>query len=196
MLASITPLGERGRQAHWAVTVTAFMLGATSAGGAAGGLLGAAGALTLPDGADVRVRLGVLAVALVAAVALDARAERVPGPRRQVNEGWLDEYRGWVYGLGYGAQLGTGIVTVVSSAATYVTLLAAFLTRDPMGGAAVVGCYGLLRGLQPVLTARVQSPAALIALHRRLDRWRAAGWRFGVALLAGMFVACCVGSAA
>ena len=32
MLASITPLGERGRQAHWVVTVTAFMIGAAGAG--------------------------------------------------------------------------------------------------------------------------------------------------------------------
>ena len=40
MLASITPLGERGRNATWAITVTAFTVGATLAGAAVGALLG------------------------------------------------------------------------------------------------------------------------------------------------------------
>src|SRR5438270_863139 len=101
MLASITPLGERGRRSTWGVTVTAFALGATAAGAAAGLLAGTLGTvLTVGPHARLAAVLGALAVAL----ALDALAA-VPGPRRQVNERWLDEYRGWVYGLGYGAQL-------------------------------------------------------------------------------------------
>jgi len=36
MLASITPLGERGRQATWGITVSAFLLGSTAAGMALG----------------------------------------------------------------------------------------------------------------------------------------------------------------
>ena len=59
---------------------------------------------------------------------------RVPGPRRQVNERWLDEYRGWVYGLGFGAQLGLGVTTIVTSAATYVALFAALLSGTPAAG--------------------------------------------------------------
>ena len=34
MLASITPLGERGRQSSWTVTVTAFLIGAGATGAA------------------------------------------------------------------------------------------------------------------------------------------------------------------
>ena len=89
-------------------------------------LLGAAGGLLL-GGAPEDARLVVLAGALLGAIALDLRPGAAPGPRRQVNERWLDQYRGWVYGLGYGAQLGVGVSTVVTSAATYVALLAAFL---------------------------------------------------------------------
>src|SRR5437588_336686 len=43
MLASITPLGERGRHAHWAVTVSAFAIGATAAAIVLGALIGALG---------------------------------------------------------------------------------------------------------------------------------------------------------
>ena len=44
--------------------------------------------------------------ALLVAFILDAAPGGVPSPGRQVNHRWLDEFRGWVYGLGYGAQLG------------------------------------------------------------------------------------------
>ena len=125
MLASITPLGERGRQSSWTVTVTAFLIGAGATGAAVGALAGAAGQLALgAHQIGARTRLVLLALALLAALALDFVPQRVPGPRRQVNERWLDEFRGWVYGLGFGAQLGLGLTTVVSSAATYVAALA------------------------------------------------------------------------
>jgi hypothetical protein len=106
----------------------------------------------------------------------------VPGPRRQVDPGWLDRYRGWVYGLGYGAQLGLGVTTVVTSAATYAALAAAFLTGSALGGAVVMGCYGLVRGLTPLAAAGVRSTRGLIAAHAALERWRgpvrvlALGW--------------------
>ncbi len=172
MLASITPLGERGRHAHWSITVAAFLLGATGAGALAGALAGAVGGLVLPDSLGAHARVAILAAALAIALALDAGPARVPGPRRQVNELWLDQYRGWVYGLGYGAQLGAGLTTVVSSAATYVALFAAFLSAQPGRGAVIVGCYGAVRGLQPLLAAGVHTPRQLVALHTTLQRWR------------------------
>src|SRR5437588_7271839 len=117
MLASITPLGERGRGQRWLVTFTAYGLGATAAGALLGTGLGAAGeALGIAGGSD-SARLAVLAALLGLGATLDL-ARRVPGPRRQVDERWLDEFRGWVYGLGFGAQMGFGIVTVITSAAT------------------------------------------------------------------------------
>ena len=33
---------------------------------------------------------------------------------------WLGRYRSWVYGLGFGVQLGAGVTTVVVSSAVYV----------------------------------------------------------------------------
>jgi hypothetical protein len=187
MLASITPLGERGRQSRWGLTVTAFLIGATAAGAGAGALLGTAGALVLGEARGGHARLAALAAALLVAVLVDL-IRAVPGPRRQVNERWLDEFRGWVYGLGFGAQLGLGITTVVSSAATYVALLAAFLTGSTLGGALVLGCFGLVRGLTPLAAARVRRPDQLIAMHARLDRWRAPAARAWPALMGAAFI--------
>jgi hypothetical protein len=169
MLASITPLGERGRHSRWGLTVSAFLLGATAAGVAAGAALGALGGLVAPGG--WRVRLAALALALVAAIAVDSRG-RVPGPNRQVDERWLDRYRGWVYGIGYGWQLGLGVTTIVSSAATYVALLAALLVASPAAGAVILGCFGAIRGLMPLATAGVRGQRELLALHRGMARWR------------------------
>jgi hypothetical protein len=182
MLASITPLGERGRQATWGITVTAFMIGSSAAGAAFGALLGAAGALALPGSLHVDARLTILAAAAVLAAVLDASRERVPGPRRQVDERWLDAYRGWVYGLGYGAQLGLGVTTVIASAALYVALLAAFLAGNAGDGAIVLGLFGALRGLSLLVAARVNGPRQLVALHAALARWRAPVWRGALAL--------------
>lgn len=172
MLASITPLGERGRRSTWGVTVTAFALGAIVAAVAAGALLGMLGAAAGLAAVSMRARLAILAGAVAVAVAIDASGRGAPGPRRQVDERWLDRYRGWVYGLGYGSQLGLAVTTVVSSAATYVAMVAAFLSAGAAYGAIILGCYGAVRGLTPLAAAHVRSQRQLIDLHRGLARWR------------------------
>jgi sulfite exporter TauE/SafE len=170
MLASITPLGERGRHTSWALTVSAFLIGATASGAALGALLGALGSL-LPATSD-SAREAIFAAAALLAFALDAGRRRIPGPDRQVNERWRDQYRGWVYGLGYGARLGVGVTTVVSSAATYLAMSAAFLSGSAARGVLIMGVFGLVRGLTPLAAAGVRAPEQLLALHRRLARWR------------------------
>ena len=114
----------------------------------------------------------VLAALLLIGALLDG-LRRVPGPRRQVDERWLDGFRGWVYGLGFGAQMGVGYATVITSAATLCALAAALLSGAAGAGAAIMGLYGLVRGVTPALTAGIRSPAQLFALHARLERWRA-----------------------
>jgi hypothetical protein len=182
MLASITPLGERARRSMWGVTITAFALGATAAGAAGGAAAGFLGAEVGLGGAADHTRLAVVAGALAVAIALDTVPRALPGPRRQVDERWLVRYRGWVYGLGYGAQLGFGLVTVVSSAATYVAFLAAFLSARPGAGALILGCFGAVRGLTPLAAVHVRSQRQLLELHRQLGRRRSAArwWAVGV----------------
>jgi hypothetical protein len=184
MLASITPLGERGRRSNWRVTVSAFLIGATVAAAGAGAALGALGSIVLTARPGVAVLLAAIGVAIV----LDGLPIAVPGPRRQVDERWLDRYRSWVYGAGYGAQLGLGVTTIVSSAATYVAILAAFLTASAPAGAVVLGCFGVVRGLIPVTTAGVRDQRQLLDFHRELARWRGLARWGAMATLAGMLV--------
>jgi hypothetical protein len=186
MLASITPLGERGRHSHYAVTMSAFLLGAVTAGALAGAALGGLGGWLL-SGVSAGARAALLAAALLAALALDAGPWPVPGPRRQVDERWLDRYRGWVYGLGYGVQLGAGLATVITSAATYAAMAAAFLTAGPGRGALILGTYGAIRGLTPLVAAGARSPERLVMLHGRLQRAEPRVARAGLTVLAGGF---------
>jgi hypothetical protein len=193
MLASITPLGERSRHGKWGVTVTAFLIGSGVTGALVGALAGGAGRLLIPASVGAHPRLAALALAALVALALDASGA-VPGPGRQVNERWLQEYRGWVYGLGYGAQLGAGVVTVVTSAATYVALLAALLSGGGGRGAVIVGLYGLVRGVTPLAAAGVRGPAQLVALHRALGRSRVPAARGGLLALAAVLAVSLAGS--
>ncbi len=187
MLASITPLGERGRQSTWAITAGAFLLAALGAGALVGAALGLLGSLLL-SGIGPSARLGILALAALIALGLDALPLRVPGPRRQVDEQWRAQFRGWVWGGGYGAQLGVGVSTVVQSAAIYVALCAALLAGGAAHGALIIGLFGLGRGLQPLATWRVRRPDTLVSFHARFGRWRGAVHVGGCGLLAGILV--------
>ena len=166
MLSSITPLGERGRGRRWGLTTAAYVTGSAAAAATAGALAGLAGSLLLDTAS-----LAIVAVLLGVGVALDALGA-VPGPRRQVDESWLYRYRGGVYGFGYGAQLGLGVVTLVTGSAVYVVLGAAFATASPAAGAAVGFAAGVLRGATLLSTWPIRDTARLVRFHERMDAGR------------------------
>lgn len=167
MLASITPLGERGRRSSWGITTGAHMFGALVGGAIVGTLAGLAGWL-LVGGVPAHVRVAALAAALAVGLVYELARGGVPGPRRQVDERWLDRYRGWVYGVGYGAQLGAGVTTVVVSSAVYAVPLAALLSARPATGGVIGAVAGALRGATVLAAARVVTPERLIAFHTRM----------------------------
>jgi MFS family permease len=167
MLASITPLGERGRGASWRRTVTTYVIASTIGGAAVGALLGAVGA-GLRLGHDAWSLAVAGALALVAA-ALDL-AGRLPTLRRQVDETWMRRYRDWVYGAGFGLQLGVGAVTIVSSASLYLTWVVELLLASVPLAALVGAVFGLSRALPLVGTADVVTPEQLRSDQRR---WQA-----------------------
>jgi sulfite exporter TauE/SafE len=170
MLASINPLGERGRNQRYRLTVTAYVVGSTVAGAVLGAVLGLIGAPVVTP----TLALGVVGAIAVIGLGLDARllGLRVPGPRRQVNEDWLVTYRGWVYGAGFGSQLGLAFVTIVTASATWVAFAAALLAGSAAAGAAIGAIFGLVRALPILAAARVHDPSALRGLMRRLERLR------------------------
>ncbi len=191
MLSSITPLGERGRAGRWGITVTAYMLGSASGGAAVGGLAGAVGWL-LPLERSGAATAALVLVALVAAVAVLVEIgvlPRLPTVRRQVDEDWLHRYRGWVYGAGFGFQLGAGLVTIVTSPTVYLTGVLAVLTGSPSRGAAVGLAFGLTRALPVLLARRVTTTAGLAATSRRLVALEPAGRATAAAGLAAVAAA-------
>lgn len=189
MLASITPLGERGRQMRWGRTTVAYVAGSVLGGAGVGGLLGGFGALLPARPGATTAAVLVAAVCLLAA-GFDLTGRRLPTLHRQVDEDWLTRYRGWVYGVGFGFQLGLGVVTIVTTATVYATLALAALTQSLGGGLAVGAAFGLVRALPILVAARVTTPDRLAVLHRRLASWSAYAHRAAVTL------PCLVGAAA
>lgn len=185
MLASITPLGERGRGASWRRTVTAYVVASIVGGAAVGAALGAVGRLLHVQ--DSRWTLALAGVVALVAAALDI-AGRLPTLRRQVDETWMNRYRDWVYGAGFGFQLGVGAMTIVTSASLYLTWLVELLTGDPALGALVGGAFGLSRAVPLMGTRRIATPDLLRTAQRR---WQsrlalARGSTIGVQAAAGL----------
>jgi hypothetical protein len=180
MLTSISPLGERARGNRWVVTVTAYVVASLLGGLTIGGLLGLAGSTF-----DVSAWV---AAAVCAAAALLDLVRRLPTIRRQVDEDWLTRYRGWVYGLGFGYQLGLGVVTIVTSAATYAALALCLLSGSAFAGLAIGGCFGLVRAL-PILALRgARTPDALRSVAARLEVLSAVAGRATTVVLAAAAV--------
>ena len=167
MLTSISPLGERARGNRWWFTVAWLTVGTLLGGAAIGAILGTLGRLALPFAGD-EWRLALMTLVGVVAAFWDLAGRRFPG-HRQVNEDWLVAFRPWVYGIGYGLQLGTGVVTVVNTALVPMVMVAALLTGDTVKGLAVGSVFGAVRGLGVMLNGGVRTVDDLRRLHRRFD---------------------------
>jgi len=169
MLSTITPFSERGKGHTYRTTASWFVAGAT-AGGASLGLVMAGLAVAVkalhPSGTTVG---GLILVAALVAAGSDSGVAgvRLPFHRRQVNERWLDRYRPWVYGAGFGWQIGCGLATYITSAAVYLMIMIGALTGNAVVALAVGTGFGLLRGMAVLLTRRLTDPPALRAFHRR-----------------------------
>lgn len=161
MLSSIHPLGERSRNNRWGVTIAAFTLGSVAAATGIGAALGVIGSFFEPP---VWVLLGVVGLAGF----LDLLGVAPPGPERQVNERWIDTYRGTVYGFGFGAQLGAGLATFVVSWGVFAVLAAELLSGSVAGGAMIGAAFGLGRAAMPLASGWVDRPSRLTAFHVRL----------------------------
>ncbi len=169
MLATVTPLAERARGHRYRSTATWFVAGGT-VGGATLGLVMAALALGVRAAAPSAVILAAIAcTAALVAAASDARLGgfHLPFHSRQVNERWLDQFRPWVYGAGFGWQIGAGLVTYIKTAALYLMIVLAALTASPVTALAIGVLFGLVRGLAVLLGRGITSTAALAAFHRR-----------------------------
>jgi hypothetical protein len=172
MLSTITPLAEQTRGHRYRSTAIWFIVG-----GVVGGLtlgLGAAALAAVVSwiglSASVVVGLGALAALVSATSDLGPGGFRIPGSVRQVNEVWLGRYRSWVYGSGFGWQIGVGVATFLMTASVYLVIVLAALTGSPLAALGIGAVFGLVRGLAILLGASITTPEQLVAFHRRFDQ--------------------------
>jgi hypothetical protein len=169
MLSTVTPIAERGRGHRFAVTATWFVVGSVLGGATLGGAA-ALGAVAL-DGLSTEVALTVAGIAALVGAGTDAGVAGIRPPffKRQLDDAWLDRYRGWVYGLGFGWQIGVGFATYIMTTAVPVTALLAALTGNPATAFLVGLTFGLVRGLAILGSAPATTTAALGRLHQRFE---------------------------
>lgn len=174
----------------WGRTVIGFLIGAVIGGALLFGAVGLVGQVSGLNGLTYIVAL----VALAAAVLLDLLKVTPLGPKRQVNEDWLGRYRDWVVGLGFGAQLGAGFTTYVTTWGTWALVVIAAVAGLP--GAILVGVsFGLGRCVLLMATGRSTSTVRLAESMRRFvsaessARWLALAGYSAVVVIGGVYVA-------
>lgn len=169
MLSQITPMAEAGRGHKFARTARWFIAGATLGGITLGCAI--AGAALACAGMSTNVAIALTAGLALVGAAIDAHLFGFGPPflRRQVNQDWLSNYRSWVYGGGFGWQIGVGLTTYVMTSAVPLTIVVGALSGKPWAALALGTIFGLARGLAVLLGARVRTPDALIAFHRRFE---------------------------
>ena len=176
MLSSISPFGERARASRWWLTTTAYVLASALGGIALGTLAALLGSLVPEAWRWSPVALVVGALLLLVGLVLDTgwAGLSLPSWRRQVDEAWIGRYRGWVVGLGFGAQLGFGLGTIITSSTTYAVVGLALLTGTPWAGALVGLVFGVVRAVPLVLMAgvdtrdRLHTALRVVSLRARL----------------------------
>jgi hypothetical protein len=192
MLSTVTPLAEAGRGRRWSVTAAWFVVGAVLGGLTLGALMAvlAAGVGALGLSTTTVLAVATLAALLCAASDLDPFGLHIPFHGRQVNERWLDQYRAWVYGGGFGWQIGCGLATYITTAGVYLTILLTALTGEPLLAVAIGAGFGLIRGLAIFAGRTITSTDDLLAVHRRFGALRrpvrlaTIGVLFGVGIVA------------
>jgi hypothetical protein len=184
MLSTITPMAEHGRGHRYRATVGWFVTGALLGGASLGAACAALAALYRSAAAPESFTAAVVAAFAMVCAASDSLlvALELPIHRRQVNEGWLDEYRPWVYGVGFGWQIGCGLATYVKTSAVYLLAVLGMLCASPKAAFAAGVLFGFLRGTSVLLARDVKSPTALRSLHRRLSSLDGVGRRTTVAV--------------
>jgi MFS family permease len=171
MLSTITPLAERTRGHRFGVTATWFVVGATAGGATlgAGTAVLAAVASAFFDTTSAAVAVAFVCAAIAAASDGRVFGRSLPIHCRQVNELWLNRYRPWVYGAGFGWQIGVGVATFIMTAGVYLMITLATLTASPAVAFGIGVLFGFTRGLAVFGARRITTPEALASFHRRFD---------------------------
>jgi hypothetical protein len=172
MLATITPLSQRGRGHGYLSTVAWFVTGSTLGGATLGAGMAAISiglsSVSLTPHTVAAIVVGTSVVAAASDVGVGGF--RLPVHHRQVNERWLDQFRPWVYGAGFGWQIGTGLATYIRSASVYLMIVLGAFGGNPWRALAYGTLFGLVRGCAVLLGRDITSAETLRAFHLRFER--------------------------
>ena len=172
MLSTITPITEASRGHRFSVTAWWYLLGALAGGLTLGALMAILGMLIAPI--TEGQQLLILALAALIAVASDGRLGgfQLPGHDRQVNEHWLDRYRAWVYGAGFGWQIGFGLSTYIMTAGVYWLAIAGAIGNSAVNALLLGAVFGLIRGMAVFSASEIKDRESMAAFHRHFEQWR------------------------
>ena len=171
MLSQLTPVGEASRGYRYRTTASWFVAGAVVGGAMLGGVMAVLAAAVSSLNVTSTTLLGLAAGVAVLGGAVDSGVLGFSPPffKRQVNEYWLAKYRAWVYGGGFGWQIGAGVTTYIMTAAVFVTIGLGALSAGPWAALTIGVVFGTARGLAVLLTARLRTTSEIYAMHRRFD---------------------------
>ncbi len=175
MLSSIHPFGERSRSNSFGQTAAAHIVGSALGGTALGTLGGLVGlAITRTIDPSTPIRTVIVLVATVIALALEAtnREQLLPSRTRQVDENWINTYRGWVYGGGWGAELGFGISTIITTSLVHLLVVTQLFVGSFWIAVLFGTTFGIVRGATVLAASGVDSPEQLRSFHQKLDAVR------------------------
>ncbi len=160
-----------GARLHYLLWTGFWVVGHLAGGAVVGALLGALGGMLGLPGAPLAL-IG-LSLACLAWALRELGWLRLPMPSwpRQVNRFWMGRLPWNVVALGYGFQLGCGVMTRIKVATTYAVLACALLSGSVLWGAVILATFGLARALLPgLLGPWVASPMASLACSQAIDR--------------------------
>ncbi|HEY7563667.1 MAG TPA: hypothetical protein VIA81_01955 [Acidimicrobiia bacterium] len=174
MLSTITPMAEATRGHRFASTARWFVLGSVVGGATLGVVIAGLVLAVNAIGIGEETSLVVAALAALITATSDGRIGgfRLPGHDRQVNERWLDRYRSWVYGAGFGWQIGVGLATYIMTAGIYLLIVMGALLVNPLLAVGIGVLFGLVRGLAVYMAAELDTQQKLVGFHARFEEKR------------------------
>ena len=154
MVETIAPVVYEGKRSRYYAAVTLFALGATFAAALVGLIAGALGMLAqAPWGTTGWIVIAVAALIYALREFFELPIP-VPDRHRQVPLWWRSFYSQRVTAVLYGFGLGIGYLTYLSFGTYFVVTIAAFVSGEPLVGAALSAPFGLGRALSVIAANR------------------------------------------